>query len=70
MILTAIELTQDDLKVMQTIINSNQIETAWVGDAVTTDINYDILIPDELKFEEATISIKRLLQEHGIIFAP
>jgi bifunctional enzyme CysN/CysC len=70
LILTAIELTQEDLKVMQTIINSNQIETAWVGDTVTTDINYDILIPDELKFEEAAISIKRLLQEHGIIFAP
>ncbi|MBN1265968.1 MAG: GTP-binding protein [Anaerolineales bacterium] len=70
LILTAIELTQDDLKVIQTIISSNQIETAWVGDTVTTDINYDILIPDEQRFDEATISIKRLLQEHGIIFSP
>jgi bifunctional enzyme CysN/CysC len=70
LILTAIELNQDDLKILRTIINSNQVETIWVGDEVTTDINYDILVPNEQKFSEATISIKRLLQEHGIIFTP
>ena len=70
LILTAIELTQHDLKTLQTIINSNQIETIWVGDEISTDINYDIQVPNEQTFEEATIAIKRLLQEHGIIFAP
>ena len=70
LILTAIELTQSDLKTLQTILDSNIIETVWVGDEVSTDINYDILVPDTQHFSEATISIKKLLQEHGVIFTP
>ena len=71
LIMTAVELTQDDLKVFNTIINPNQIETIWIGDQVTTDINYDLqVVGDEENVERSVIQVKRMLQDHGIIFSP
>lgn len=71
LIMTAVELTQDDLKVFKTIINPNQIETIWIGDPVTTDINYDLqVMGGEENVERSVIQVKRMLQDHGIIFSP
>lgn len=71
LIMTAVELTQDDLKIFSTILNANQIETVWIGDTITTDINYDIqLLGDEEDVERSVIQLKRMLQDHGVIFSP
>ncbi len=71
LIMTAVELTQDDLKVFKTIINPNQIETIWIGDQVTTDINYDLqVMGGEENLERSVVQVKRMLQDHGIIFSP
>jgi len=71
LIMTAVELTQDDLKIFNTILNSNQIETVWIGEKITTDINYDIqLLGDEENVERSVVQLKRMLQDHGVIFAP
>jgi len=70
LIITAVELTQDDLKIFNTILNANQIETVWIGDTITTDINYDIqLLGDEENIERSVIQLKRMLQDHGVIFS-
>lgn len=71
LIVTAVELTQDDLKIFKTILGTNQIETIWIGEQVTTDINFDIqVMGDEENVERSVIQVKRMLQDHGIIFSP
>jgi bifunctional enzyme CysN/CysC len=70
LIVTAIELTQEDLEIMKTIITSDKIETVWTGDNVTTDIAYDIRLHDPDNLEESVDKIKSLLQDKGIIFNP
>ena len=70
LIITAIELTQDDLEIMKTIITAEKIETVWVGDNLTTDISYDMRIHEESSADETANKLKSMLQEKGIIFKP
>ena len=71
LIITAVELTQEDLRIFNTIINSDQIETIWVGDKVTTDIAFDLQVTeDQENLERSFVQIKHMLQEHGSIFRP
>ncbi|MFZ3069762.1 MAG: GTP-binding protein [Anaerolineaceae bacterium] len=49
LIITAVELTNSDVKILKAIINTEVIETVWLGDEITTD-----LIPDiHLKLTES-----------------
>jgi bifunctional enzyme CysN/CysC len=68
LILTAVEFTQDDLRLVQTIVDPQYIETIWVGDAVTTDIHFDLKLETVENAESAVTQIRHLLQEHGVIF--
>lgn len=70
LIVTAIELNQDDLEIIKTVIDPEKILTVWVGEDVTTDISYDIHISEYVKIEEAMNMIKSELQDRGIIFKP
>jgi bifunctional enzyme CysN/CysC len=70
LIVTAVELTQQDLRIMQTVIDANKIETIWVGEQVTTDISFDTKVLDSELAENSVIQIKHLLQDHGFIFSP
>lgn len=67
LILTAVELTQEDMTLIETIINNKSIETIWVGEETTTDIQYDLQIKDASDIENGLIQIIQLMQEHGII---
>jgi len=68
LIVTAIGLTLKDLEIIKSTISSNLIETIWLGDNITTDINYDMIIPNHENFDESIDKIKIKLQEKGIIF--
>lgn len=70
LIVTAINLSQEDLEIIKTVIDSERIETVWIGENVTTDISNDLHIPVYESFEKAAIMIKELLQERGLIFKP
>lgn len=70
LIVTAVEMTQDDLEQIKTAINPEKIETVWVGDNKTTDIAADLVIPSNSEPEEAVDRIKSLMQDRGIIFKP
>lgn len=70
LIVTAVELTQSDLDLIKTTVNPQQIETVWIGDKVTTDIDFDLQISNFTSNEEAALKIKGLLQDRGIIFRP
>ncbi|MBM7622968.1 GTP-binding protein [Sporohalobacter salinus] len=67
---TAVELTQNDLELIKTTVNPDKIETVWLGENITTDINYDLHIPEFEGEKEAARKIKGLLQERGAIFKP
>ena len=70
LIVTAVELTQEDLEIIKTVVNSDRIETVWVGENVTTDIAYDLHLPCVESGEKAARAVKAFLQERGIIFKP
>jgi len=70
LIMTAVELKQSDLKIFNTIINPNYIETIWIGERVTTDISYDLqVLGGEENMDRSVALVKQLLQDHGIIFS-
>lgn len=58
LIITAIELSQNDLNVIRTIVDPDLIEVVWVGDKVTTDIEYDIHISSKIKDEKSVEKIQ------------
>lgn len=70
LIVTATDLTQEDLDIIKTIVISDNIDTIWIGDNVATDINYNLLIPKYNSLEKAVAKIKMLLLDKGIIFKP
>ncbi len=70
LIVTAGELTQEDLELIRTTVEPERIETVWVGDQVTTDIEYDLQLPDDEPQQDAIQRIKELLQQKGVIFRP
>lgn len=70
LIATALELTADDLNVIQAVIDENKIKTVWLGGEISTDLPVDIVFHHGESLEEASVQIKRLLQDSGVIFKP
>ena len=70
LIVTAVDLTQDDLETMKTTVDPEKIEVVWVGDQVTTDLTSDIYIESDFQIEEVVGEIKENLQNKGIVFRP
>lgn len=70
LIVTAVDLTREDLEIIKTVVSGDQIETVWVGENVTTDIPCDLHIPCVESGGKAASIAKAFLQERGIIFKP
>jgi bifunctional enzyme CysN/CysC len=70
LIVTAAELGQDDLELIKTTVDQQRIETVWIGDEVTTDIEVDLQLPEHVPGDDAIDQIKSLLQQKGVIFQP
>lgn len=70
LIVTAIELTQDDLEIIKTIVPPEKIHTVWAGEQVTTDIAYDLRLHQPENIPESVDLLKAYLQDKGIIFKP
>jgi bifunctional enzyme CysN/CysC len=68
LVLTAVELTQEDLSLLKTVITPEFIETVWVGEEVTTNIRFDLRIEALDDVDSAVTQIRSLLQEHGVVF--
>lgn len=68
LVVTAIELTKEDLEVIRTTVDHEDIEVVWTGDNVTTDIPVDIHIENPSAEPEQSIDkIKKKLQDRGVI---
>jgi bifunctional enzyme CysN/CysC len=70
LIVTAADLSQEDLEVIKTAVDPDRIETVWVGDSVTTDIACDLVLGEQEAEAEGVERIKRLLQDKGVLFRP
>jgi bifunctional enzyme CysN/CysC len=70
LIVTAQELSQEDLEVVKTSVDPDRIELVWVGDRVTTDVACDLILGDQEAETDGVDRIKRLLQDKGILFRP
>ncbi|NNG15080.1 MAG: adenylyl-sulfate kinase [Gemmatimonadales bacterium] len=70
LVVTAAELTQEELQLIRTSVGSNRIEVVWVGENVTTDLAYDVLLSEHESIEEQVFRLKDHLQEAGIIYRP
>jgi bifunctional enzyme CysN/CysC len=68
LIVTAIELNQEDLETIKTTIDSDKIECVWVGDDITTDISFDKQVHSIENIDEVVGFIKEDLQDKSIIF--
>jgi bifunctional enzyme CysN/CysC len=70
LIVTAIELTKNDLEIMKTVLRLDSVKTIWLGDEVTTDLIADYYIPNIEDMESILIEIKSWLQDEGFIYKP
>ncbi len=70
LIVTAVGLSDSDLKIIKTIIKEDEIETVWVGEKIATDICPNIHLTGGLDARRSAAVIKTHLQDKGIIFRP
>lgn len=70
LIVTAHELTQEDVDLIKTTVEAERIESIWIGEPVTTDLTCDLLLSGEETEEQATKRIRTMLQDKGILFRP
>ncbi|MGE0352458.1 MAG: GTP-binding protein [Gemmatimonadales bacterium] len=70
LIVTASELTQEDLELIKTSVEPDRIEVVWVGESVTADVSYDVLLSEQEPEAEKIDRIKATLQDKGVIFRP
>ncbi|OGS38704.1 MAG: adenylyl-sulfate kinase, partial [Elusimicrobia bacterium RIFOXYD12_FULL_66_9] len=60
LIVSAGELKQEDLDIIQTAIDVDRIETVWVGPSVTTDLVPDAVVPETTAEDAVAAVLKRL----------
>jgi len=67
-LITALELSLDDLQVIATLVDTEKVEVVWVGDTVTTDVPVDLHIPSGAPIENSVQILKELLEDDEAIF--
>jgi len=67
LIVTAIDLTQEDLDLMHTAVGEDKMVAVWVGEKVTTDLSVKHRIEPPYSVVKAAEYIKSLLTKKGII---
>ena len=70
LIVTAQELTQEDLDLMRTTVDPDRIDVVWVGDHISTDLVCDLHLGEDIPPHKAVEMIERRLQDRGVIFRP
>ena len=63
LIVSAAELTEDDLDVLKTSLPAELIYTVWVGDRVTTNLRSDALLTDTEREQGGREALKALLED-------
>jgi bifunctional enzyme CysN/CysC len=70
LIVTAQELTPEELDLMKTTVDPDRIETVWVGDSAAAGASYDLHLSEQESDERAIDQVWTLLRDKGVIFQP
>ena len=70
LIVTALDLTQDDLDLIGATVEPDRIETVWVGESGAADLVCDLQIAEQQGEAAAVERLRTFLQDKGIIFRP
>ena len=68
LIVTAAELTREDLEVIEAAVEPERIETIWVGDRMTTDLECNVYVSDAEGRPDALDRIEARLKDLGIVY--
>lgn len=69
LIVTAVEITRADQRIMSAVLNGAELHTVWIGNEVSTDVLLDVHLKQR-EPESGARKLKRYLQDQGIIFKP
>ncbi|WP_395021529.1 EF-Tu/IF-2/RF-3 family GTPase [Robinsoniella sp. RHS] len=67
LIVTVVEMSNDDLKEIKTIVDPKKIKVLWIGNNITTDIEYDLQISEDCEGEYALNIIEDYLIKSSVI---
>ncbi len=70
LIVTALELSAEDLDLIGTTVEPDLIQTVWVGQRAAAGPSPDLVLTEQESGERGVERITRLLQDKGIIFRP
>jgi bifunctional enzyme CysN/CysC len=70
LIVTAAELTRDEVELFRTTLDPEPIETIWIGDGLGSDLGDAIQVPGDEAAEDALQRVKERLADRGVIFRP
>ena len=65
LLVTAQELTREDLEVIRTAAPADRIVTAWLGDRLTTDLPLDLQLSESAPEAESVERLRALLEARG-----
>lgn len=67
LLVTAVDLTPDDVELFRIAVGHEAVLTAWVGSQVTTGIIPDVILADAADVRGCSKRLKALLRQHGVI---
>ena len=70
LIVSVIELTKENMQELLMAFSHERINTVWLGEEITTDVDIDLHIPEVFAQDKTVAKIKEYLQKKGIIFKP
>ena len=70
LIVSAAELTHDELDIFRTSLPPELVNVVWIGDRVTTDISCDLVLTDTDSRARGVEALKTLLEDQRAIFKP
>jgi bifunctional enzyme CysN/CysC len=70
LLVSAAELTADDVELIRASIGPERIATVWLGDGISTDLRADLVLSPEESVEDNIERLRRLLQDAGVLFRP
>jgi bifunctional enzyme CysN/CysC len=70
LIVTARELTRQDVETVKTVVYSDDVLVVWAGDSITTDVPCDLQLPSGLDADTGVDEINAFLQKASVIFKP
>jgi bifunctional enzyme CysN/CysC len=64
-LVTALELSRDDLQMIEMIVEPNIVKVVWIGDETTTDAPIDLHLGESTRMTDRLDAVQRLLSENG-----